>query len=189
MIKKVTEYSIVNSYDSDSLVFVDAKILLESFHDKGLWPRFVAHMDTVASDSHVNSGTINVNENDCKSFHYMCVNTGIDGSEYKTWVDVETGIRSRSSVGHLLVESGYIMCIPYDDIKDHILGRYLGSVTVKTCVGDCGMLYKTSGMFDDEPFACIEVHDMSERFYKIDCSQITVTEEGWKRFFQRSNYL
>ena len=34
MIKKVTEYSIVNSYDSDILVFVDAKLLLESFKDK-----------------------------------------------------------------------------------------------------------------------------------------------------------
>ena len=189
MIKKVTEYSIVNSYDSDILVFVDAKLLLESFKDKGLWTRFVAYMGTVASDSHVNSGTINVNESDCDSFHFMCVNTGIDGSECKTWVDVKTGIRSRPSAGHILIESGYIMCIPYKDIEDHILGRYLGSVTVGTFFGDCGMSYKTSGMFDDKPSACIEVHDMSGRFYKIDCSQIMVTEEGWKRFFQRSNYL
>ena len=182
MTKKVTEYSIVEHYNSSILVFVDAKLLLESFKDKGLWSRFVAYMDTVASESHVNSGTINVNENDCKSFHYMCVNTGIDGSEYKTWVDVETGIRSRPSVGHLLVESGYIMCIPYDDIKDHIFGLYLGSVSVGTSIGDCGMSYKTSGMFDnDEPSAYIEVRDIAERFYKIDCFEIMHTEADWKK--------
>lgn len=179
----------MNSYDSDSLVFVDAKLLLESFKDKGLWPRFVAYMDIVASDSHVNSGTINVNESDCDSFHFMCVNTGIDDSECKTWVDVKTGIRSRPSAGNILIKSGYIMCIPYEDIKDHILGRYLGSVTVETCVGNCGMSYKASGMFNDKPSAYIEVQDIKERFYKIDCSQIMVTEDGWKRFFQRSNYL
>lgn len=175
----------MNSYDSDSLVFVDAKLLLESFKDKGLWPRFVAYMDTVASDSHVNSGTINVNESDCDSFHFMCVNTGIDDSECKTWVDVKTGIRSRPSAGNILIKSGYIMCIPYEDIKDHILGRYLGSVTVETCVGNCGMSYKASGMFNDKPSAYIEVQDIKERFYKIDCSQIMVTEDGWKRFFSK----
>lgn len=181
MTKKATEYSIVNSYDSDILVFVDAKLLLESFHDKGLWTRFVAYMDTVASESHVNSGTINVNESDCDSFHFMCVNTGIDGSECKTWVDVETSIRSYPSAGHILIESGYIMCIPYNDIKDHIFGRYLGSVSVGTSVGDCGMSYKTSGMFNDKPSAYIEVRDITERFYKIDCFEIMHTEADWEK--------
>ena len=35
MFKESTEYYIVNYYENTTLAFVDAKILLESFHDRG----------------------------------------------------------------------------------------------------------------------------------------------------------
>lgn len=184
MIKKVTEYSIANRYDNTVLVFVDAKLLLESFKDKGLWPRLVAYMDAVAPDSHVNSGIVNVNEGDCDSFHYMCINTGIDGSEYKTWVNVEANVRSCPSRGYILVESGYIMCIPYNDIKDHLFGSGLSFVSVASPFnGYCGVSYKTGGMFDNIPTAYIEVGNSDEMFYKIDCSHPVYTAEEYKKIF------
>lgn len=181
MTKKATEYSIVNSYDSDILVFVDAKLLLESFHDKSLWSRFVAYMDTVASESHISSGAMRINEDDCERLHFMCVNSGVDTSDFKTWFNVQAVSGWYHSHGNILVDSGYIMCVPYDDIKDHIFGRYLGSVSVGTSVGDCGMSYKTSGMFNDKPSAYIEVRDITERFYKIDCFEIIHTKADWEK--------
>lgn len=184
MVKKVAEYSIMEHYENTTLALIDAKTLLESFHDKGLWPRFVAYMDVVAAESHVNSGTVNVNEDDCKSFHFMCVNSDVDTSGYKTWFNVQTVSGWYHSHGNILVDSGYIMCIPYDDIKDHIYGSGLNFVTIHLENADCGMSYKTNSMFDDYSSSRIKVCDASKKvLYEVNCSEIMHTGSDWEKIY------
>lgn len=180
MFKKSTEYSIVNHYENMTLAFIDAKILLESFHDEDLWPKFIAYMNAVASECHVNAGTVNVKEADCESFHFMCVNSDIDISGYKTWFNIQAVSGWYHSYGNILVDSGYIMCVPYDDIKDHIYGSGLNFVTVNLKDAYCGVCYKTKDMFNDRPSSCVKICNADkEVLYEVDCSKVMHSGEDW----------
>ena len=184
MFKESTEYSIVNYYGDMTLAFVDAKILLESFHDKGLWPKFVTYMNAVASESHVSSGTMRINEDDCERLHFMCVNSDVDTSDYKTWFNVQAVYGWYHSHGNILVDSGYIMCVTYDDIKDHIYGSGLNFVTVNLKDAYCGVCYKTRDMFSGCSSSCIKICNAGvdrEILYEVDCSKVMHTGEDWEK--------